>query len=494
MALQDTHTRVTIQVPRHTVDVTITKDQPIALLVGDVVDFVRDALVDDEESTDWLSDMGAVWQLATPLGVHYVGAETPSQAEIVDGQVLVLVKSQQRENYPPLIDDVAESIAYYQRQHFGQWTSDGARGLAAVVAPIATFVVIGSFVQAVHAGLVDVAGQVLLAGLFGLAAVAAIALASAWLRSGEDSKKLSGSTKRLAGSVIGVGYLFAAAAGLLMIPGDITIFSVVLASVVVMTAALVVLLGGGYPEKLNYATVSAGLLFTVAALLNLMTGLDPLVFSVYLAAVALAFLLMSSRLALVLAKIPMPFVPTIGETFLHDDADDITTVETGSGTAAITAIINQEKQVITAYHCIVGLIWGGLAAIITSAVIAATSLTHHQNAVFVFYIVVPIAMLFRGKSFEDAVVQRSWLAAAVTTFALFVGGTALTGRNLQFVVIGSVLLLLGVAVATLFAVHEKVINSPVMMKMLELFERLCFAAPVVLIVIIIDGFQKARGR
>ncbi|TQC45054.1 type VII secretion integral membrane protein EccD [Rhodococcus sp. WS4] len=489
MALTDTHTRVTIQVPRHAVDVTITKDTAIASLVGEIVTFVREALADDEETNAWLSDLSAVWQLATTTGRHFDGADTPFTAKIMDGDVLVLVNSQQRENYPPLIDDVAESIAYYQRQHFGQWTSDHARALGSVAGPVAALVVVLALGYGAWTGLFDGAVQAALTGAFALTSVVAIALAAAGLKSAEED-----STKQLAGSTILVGYLCATGAAMLVIPGEVGIYNVLLAGVTVATLTIIVMISVGYPEKLNYAAATAGSLFVFASTLGILTDADPLIFSVYLAGAALGFLLLSSRLALVLARIPMPFVPTVGETFVHDDSDDITTVEAGSGAAAIAAIINQEKQVVTAYHCIVGLTWGGLTAILISAFVAGQSLNHHTDAAFAFYVVVSLAMIFRGKSFEDAIVQRSWLAGSLATFSLFLIGTALAGGNAHIVIVGAVALAVGVAIAGYFAVRGKVINSPVVMKMFELFEYLCFAAPVVLIVIVIDGFQKARGR
>ncbi|NKS02625.1 hypothetical protein GS528_16785 [Rhodococcus hoagii] len=118
-----------------------------------------------------------------------------------------------------------------------------------------------------------------------------------------------------------------AGAGMLAIPGTVDVFSVVTAAVMMTTVAVIGLTTVGYPVRLHYGAATFGGLVLIACLLTLITDHDPLVFAVILGAAALLFLLFASRLSLVLAGIPMPFVPTMGETFVHDDSDDITTVE-----------------------------------------------------------------------------------------------------------------------------------------------------------------------
>ena len=486
--LTDTHTRVTVQVPGHTVDIALTKQSSVAGLLTDVVPYLRESLANHEDVAQWLGDRDAIWQMATVLGQHLPADRTLSALNITDGTVLVLSKSDQREAYPPLIDDVAESIAYAQRD-MAAWTSSSARILGSFIAPLVALGVVGAIVYGSWSGALGTGGQLAACGVLAIIAAGMIVGSALSVRTITDP-----STRQLAASVILVGYISAAAAGLLIIPGEVTEFSVLASATITTTVAVIGLTSIGYPARLHYAVASFGLLVLVSGLLTLATEHDPLVFAVILAATALLFLLFASRLSLVLAGIPMPFVPTMGETFVHDDSDDITTVESGSGYAAITSIINQEKQVQNAYQCIVGLTWGGLSAIAVSAVIAGMSMDHHQSAVMVFYVVVAIAALFRGKSFEDAVLSRSWLIAAVTSYAAFVFTLALTNDNYLHALIGLGILTFGTLAACYVAIREKVVNSPIVMKLLEIVESLSFATPIVLIVVILDGYNKVRGR
>ncbi|NKS02624.1 hypothetical protein GS528_16780 [Rhodococcus hoagii] len=60
--------------------------------------------------------------------------------------------------------------------------------------------------------------------------------------------------------------------------------------------------------------------------------------------------------------------------------------------------------------------------------------------------------------------------------------------------IGLGILAVGTGAACYVAIREKVINSPIVLKLLEIIESLSFAAPIVLIVVILDGYNKVRGR
>lgn len=486
--LTDTHTRITVQVPGHTVDLTLTKQSTVAALLLEVVPYLRDALAHHEDSAQWLGDRAAIWQLTTVLGQHLPAGSTLSELNIADGAVLVLSKSDQRETYPPLIDDVAESIAFAQRD-MASWTSSAARNLASIVAPLVAASGVAILVYAAWTGIFGVGAQLIACGVLALTAAGAIVGGAFGLRAVTDP-----STRQLAAAVILVGYICVAGAGVLVIPGEVSVLSVLTTAAITATVAVIGLVSIGYPPRLHYTVATLGVLVLVAGLLMLATEDDPLVFAVFLGATALLFLLFAPRLSLVLAGIPMPFVPTMGETFVHDDSDDITTVESGSGSAAITAIINQEKQVQDAYQCNIGLTWGALSAIGVSAIVAGMSMHHHHSAAMAFYIVLTIAMLFRGKSFEDAVLSRSWLIGAATSYVAFVLTVAVANDNYLYALIGLGVLTAGTVAACYVALREKVVNSPIVMKLLEILESISFATPIVLIVLILDGYNKVRGR
>ena len=86
------------------------------------------------------------------------------------------------------------------------------------------------------------------------------------------------------------------------------------------------------------------------------------------------------------------------------------------------------------------------------------------------------------------------MIAAVTSYAAFVFTLALTNDNYLHALIGLGILTFGTLAACYVAIREKVVNSPIVMKLLEIVESLSFATPIVLIVVILDGYNKVRGR
>lgn len=493
MALTDSLTRVTITIPGHTVDVAMATDQTIAHIVADVVPFLKNALDgndDAAEAFEWLSDPRAIWQLGGPLGVHYAGDKTPAGLGLADGSVLQLLKSEQRENYAPLIDDLAESIAHYQKKHFAAWDPTASRRLAAITAPVASFgLVVAVLFGSWNAGVVESA-QLAIAAVMGLVGMSAIAAAAVGIQRTRDE-----SLRSVAGSSVLAGYIALAGSALLVIPGEPSVYSGLVAGAVLLAASIVVQTTVGYPEKINYAAGVAGVSTILGSLLAMgvsKTGLMEV--SGFIAVVAFAALRLTDRIALVLAKIPAPFVPTAGETFINDDSEDVSTVQPGQGSAAIASIINQEKEAVGARNAIVGLTWGGLVPILLSAFLAGLGMVDHVQVMAVLFGALSMTMIFSGKSNEDSVIQLSFLAAAPATFGLFLIGGAFGGGSYSTVVWGAGVLAVAVAIGCWVAVVGKRINSPVIMRIVELFEWICFASPVVLIILMIDAFQMVRFR
>ncbi|MDE8647535.1 type VII secretion integral membrane protein EccD [Rhodococcus qingshengii] len=487
--IRDTHVRVTVQVPDHTVDVTLARDPALAITIKKLVTYIANALAtkDDEKALEWVKDQNAVWQLTNLTSDHLSSSKSLKDHGVLDGDYLMLVKSDQREAYPALIDDVAESIAFAQR-NMTSWTSAFARTLASFIAPLVALVGVGIVVYGGWTGELDTIGQASACGVLAVLGAGLLIGAGFGIRGAVDA-----TARNLVAALILVGYVCVGGAGLLAFPGTVDMFSVIVGALVLTTCAIVGLMTIGKPSRLHYAVATFGALILIGCLLAIATERDPLVFAVLLSAAALLFLVFAPRLSLVLAGIPMPFVPTMGETFVHENSDDITTVDSSSSSAAITAIHNQEHKVLSAYDCLVGMTWGGLSTFVISAVVAGANMDHHRSAVMVFYVVIAAVSLFRGKSFEDAVSSRSWIVAAVTTYAAFVLTLAVSGTNYSYALIGLGVLGAGTAMGCYVSIREKIVNSPVLLKLLELVESIMFAMPIVLIVVILDGYNKVRG-
>ena len=75
--LTDTHTRVTVQVPGHTVDIALTKQSSVAGLLTDVVPYLRESLANHEDVAQWR-------RVSTPCPADEVAATADAEAARIE--------------------------------------------------------------------------------------------------------------------------------------------------------------------------------------------------------------------------------------------------------------------------------------------------------------------------------------------------------------------------------------------------------------------------
>nr|WP_296774762.1 type VII secretion integral membrane protein EccD [Rhodococcus sp. (in: high G+C Gram-positive bacteria)] len=497
MPLSDTHTTISVQVPGHRIDMNLARDMPVSELTRSIVVFLQDVLKGDEryeEVLTWLRDAYAVWQLTTPLGVIYPGNQTVTETGIVDGHTVVLAKSKQRENYAPLMDDTAEAIAHYERLHFGQWVSSHARTLAGTLVPLSALFVSAVLVYGVARGAIGTIGQYIGAGTLGFAAAVAIVGAVNSSDTFTSHRISSEDIDKIAAGVITAGYIMASAAGMLLVLGGFGALSLLLGGGILAGTALVVTTSIRFPENINFAALALGVLVALGTGIGSAVDATSFQIAVSLAAGSTLFFLMAPRLSLILARVPMPYVPAQGESFVRDDDEDLTRIDPDRRNSVIAAIVNQERQVITARQSLVGLVWGALITIVGTAVVAGSIIETRPAMTFAFYGSIVLAMVYRGISFDDARIHRSWLIAAFVTPIALAGAAAATGKSYDLVVGTAVVVAVAVLIGCYASIKVKVVNSPVVQKMLEILETICYATPIVLLVFILDLYAQVRGR
>lgn len=497
MPLSDTHTTMSVQVPGHRIDMQLAREMPVKELTRSIVVYLQDVLKGDERYADvvtWLDDPYAVWQLTTPLGLIYPGDESVTEAGIVDGKTVVLAKSKQRENYAPLMDDTAEAIAHYERLHFGQWVSSHARTLAGTVVPLAALFVSFVSVYGVATNAIGTVGQYVAAGILAFASAVSIVGAVTSSDAFTSAQISAEDIDKIAAGVITAGYIMATSAGMLIVPGSFGALNLLLGGGILAGVALVVTTSIRFPENINFAALALGVLVALGAGIGSAVGATGFQIAVSMAAASTMFFLTAPRLSLILARVPMPYVPAQGESFVRDDDDDLTRIDPDRRNSVIAAIINQERQVITARQSLVGLVWGALITIVGTAVVAGALLETRPMMTFIFYGSIVLAMVYRGISFDDARIHRSWLIAAFATPIALAGAAAAAGNSYELVLGTAAVLAGGVLVGCYCAIKIKVVNSPVIQKLLEIFENICYATPIVLLVFILDLYAQVRGR
>lgn len=483
--------RVTVAVRNFQIDTRLPLHQKVGDTIADLIPFLRENLTLEDKSTKYLDDKMANWTLVKGLSTVLPAGDTLDESGVVDGIRLRLEKTSARETYPALIDDVPESIAAYQKQKFPAWTQESAKKSAQYVAT--------SVSAAVAAGIAYVAtsqdlGWITTIPLAALCVVfASLGLITAFL-SARPTSDTGYSSKALGIPAAFVGYAFLTALGLVLVPGTLTYWHVVVAGVLVSSAGLILRQTTSGIEPLTYAAIASSSVLSLSAGLSLWLDLNVSQFGMIASSVGLFFLLLSPRLSMSLADIPMPYVPTVGESHVNPSEEDITKLPTSASTRAIESIVNRERQIVDAHGAIVGLTSGGIIAI--AVAIAALAFTMEGNPLILwsFVMAILVAMMFRGSAFDDYMVHLIWVVGVVSVASIFLVSLVLSGfDNHLYLYLTFGTFIVAMLVFVYRAIKESKIVSPIFLRFLELVETLIYASPMVFIAIALDVYGQIRN-
>lgn len=482
--------RVTVAVQNFHIDTRLPVHDKVGDAIVSLVPFLITSLENDNKSADYLKDNQANWTLVSGLSTVLPAGDTLDEAGVRDGMVLRLEKTSARETYAALIDDVPESIAAYQRQKFPAWDEKSAKNVARFIAPtVSAITAVGiSYVFTTR----DMNWWVTIPVLVACIAFAAVGLITAFL-SARKSLDPSDEVRRGGVPAAGVGYSFLIATGMLIIPSQLSLWHVVVAGVLVASTGMILRQVTSGIESLTYAVISSSLILAIAAGVSLWLELDATKFGMIAAALGMFFLLIASRMSMTLADIPLPYVPTVGESHVHPSEEDITRLPTAASTRAIESIVNRERQIVDAHGAIVGLTLGGIASIALAIATIGMTMNGDPKVLWGFVMVILIAMMFRGGSFDDYLIHLIWIIGIIVAAAVFFIGMVVSGfDNMTFLFLTAAVYLLVMSVYTYRAVRESRIVSPVFLRFLEIVETLIYASPMVFIAIALDVYGQLR--
>jgi type VII secretion integral membrane protein EccD len=494
----DDRLRVAINIPGHIVDLSLVSKVPIAHVVSHLIPYLRQQLASNGKAVEFLNSPDAAWHLERFGHVSLDPEKTLEQEGMLDGDSLYLVPTSPGENYPALIDDVAESIAYNQNRNFPTWNNDHAIKLSLAAFQLVTVVIIGIATWWTVTTMPDpevrygIVGSLLIIALGMMAMVVTV------------TKSESNRLNRVTGPLSVVGYITLSDAAFIVIPREPGIHQLVTVSAALFAAALFMYSATRDHARLHYTVSTASLIALLVLGVNLAYLSPPSVIGVQMILVALSVILISSRVSMPFAKIIVPYVPATGEPYLKDDPHDISTVGRTPGSPgspgssqAVESIINQEEQVLTAYNVIDGLISGSLLVMMVSALFTGLYLDNHHWIIWSFILVVSACLAYRGKSYSDARRQALCLSGTAGMMVLFTVGLLFSpayAYNQERVSINVAIIVLGMVVATVFAVQQRRINSPIVMKMFEYVEMFLFSSLLVYLMLVMDLYQKVRAR
>lgn len=494
----DDRLRAAINIPGHIIDLSLVSKVPIAHVVSHLIPYLRQQLASNGKAIDFLNSPDAAWHLERFGHVSLDPEKTLDQEGILDGDSLYLVPTSPGENYPALIDDVAESIAYNQNRNFPTWNNDHAVKLSLTLLQLVAGVITGVMAWWVAT---TMPGPEVRYGMVGsLLAVSLGMMALVITITRSPSRRLD----KVTGPFSVVAYIALASAALLVIPREVDIHQLIIVSAALFAASLFMYSATRDHANIHYTMGAASLIVTVVLGFNLAYLSPAPVIGVQLIMVSLTVILVSSRMSMPFARIIIPNVPATGEPYLKDDALDISTVGRTPGgpgspgsDQAVESIINQEEQVLTAYAVINGLMSGALIVSTIAAFFSGLFLDTHHWIIWSFILVVAACITYRGKSYSDARRQALCLIGASGMVIMFTIGLLFSPdytHNQTRMFTNVALIVFGAIVASVFAVQKRRINSPIVMKMFEYVEVLLFASLLPYLVLAMDLYQKVRSR
>ncbi|PXX66574.1 type VII secretion integral membrane protein EccD [Nocardia tenerifensis] len=462
-------------------DVGLPATVPIAGFIGDLVALIESRNPDQVEADDDSVPLQAQhWTLARIGQEAFAPSRTLNDADVHDGELLVLRSVTAKES-PALFDDVIDAVSRLTAEEFRSWTGPSARWMGLATSVLTVLVSMALLV--ISRGHGDP-----LAPAFVLSAVGIGAFVAAGFAARKYFDQLTATWLSLDGLLL----LFGGAA--LFVPGELGSSHLLLGSSVTLVAAV-----------LGYRIIGAGAtLFSAAGAASVIAGAAAAVYlawhpglpklSAGLVVVGVALLSMVPRLAALLARLPIPPVPTAGAAIDPADHEQRPTIE-GIGAIGATALpsasgLGERARAANQYQS--GLIIACTLSAVIGAFGAADPLGSARWQGITLAVVTGIILCLRGRSFADLTQAATLIAGGCLTFVTLVVGAALGDSEFELVGVG---LLVAFAAGTVgFGVigpHIEV--TPVTRRMIEIFEYLLIISLIPLVLWIMNVYSLARN-
>ncbi|MGO4615583.1 type VII secretion integral membrane protein EccD [Nocardia sp. 2YAB30] len=302
--------RVTILAKHTQVDMAIPVDVPVALVIPSVVDMVAQHSRTNDFDNEGERFEPAEWVLARIGHPPFSNSLSLGEHGVRDGELLML-ESASHTAPTPLFDDIMYNVAIADTDHYRSWTPKVARITGSVLAAVTMTVGCLGLLLSPGALPIAVGGSVALVVAI-LLVVAAMVLSRMY---GDTATALV-----LGGCALPAAFT----AGMLYVPDHYGWAHILLGSVVLGATAILAwrVTGVGLAVFIGAATLAT---YAVpAALVGLFTDQPERAIGAGVAALGLGGLSLAPRVSMLLAKLPLPPVPSPGTPIdpTEDDPDD----------------------------------------------------------------------------------------------------------------------------------------------------------------------------
>lgn len=487
-AIEPALVRVSVLGGNTQLDVALPAAIPIAALIGDLVAQVesrspgrRDADDPDPESADeQFDDRRTRWALSLIGQPPLPASRSLTESGVRDGDLL-MVTSVPTGSPPVLFDDVVDAVARLNESRFANWSAQAARILgfaAAVLASVTAAICLGGM----RSGS-DALWPAIPAGLAAIALVTASAIVA---RHYHDMT----TAMVLAATALPQAFV----AGALTVPGYYGSPHLSLGFAAVLLFAVVSYRLSAVGSVLHSAALTASILGASATGVTLLVDTSTENVAAVTAAIGLLVIATSPRLTIVLAKLPLPPVPTAGAPLDLDDAQPAPTIE-GIGAIGAMALPKAdalERRSYLANSYLTGIVSGATAVTATAAVLACRPWDGVEATSLTLAVIVAVVMCLRGRSHSDLAQACVLISGGAVTLAVLVGALAVDGGHWPLVgfAVAITALALAFVVGVLAPGHE---FSPVLRRVAELGEYALIVVIVPLLVWTLDLYRMVRN-
>ncbi|GAA5067244.1 type VII secretion integral membrane protein EccD [Nocardia callitridis] len=462
-------------------DVGLPATVPIASFIGELVGLIKSRNPDIVETDDGAAPLETEhWTLAR-LGRDAIApSRTLSEAEVYDGELLVL-RSAGAQEAPALFDDVIDAVSRLTADDFRGWSPGAARwtGLVGAVFAVVAALALLAVGRAHSGGILSA----FLATGFGLGAAVAAAIAA---------RKYADELTAVWLSLCALLLLFGGAA--LFVPGQLGSPHLLLGSSVTILAAVVCYRVTTAGAILSSAVVTVALFGVIGATVSLIA--DPATAKIAAGLLVGAILLISMvpRLAAVLARLPIPPVPTAGGAIDPADHEPRPTIE-GIGAIGATALPSATglgRRAKAANHYQTGMMVGCSIVAAVGALGAADMFGSARWQGTTLAVITAVILALRGRAFADLAQACTMIAAGATILIGLLLGLAL-GEHDRILVAGLLLLILAAAIVAFGVIGPHLEVTPVTRRAGEVFEYLLIVAVIPLVLWITGVYSIARN-
>ncbi|WP_067982019.1 type VII secretion integral membrane protein EccD [Nocardia caishijiensis] len=463
--------RVTILAKHTQVDMAIPVDVPVALVIPSVVDMVAAHSRSNDFDNDGERYEPAEWVLARIGHPPFSNSLSLGEHGVRDGELLML-ESASHTAPTPLFDDIMYNVAIADAEHYRSWTPKTARITGSVLAALTMLV--GCF------GLLAAPDGV----PFWVSGSLALFVAVLCVIAGTVLSRMYGDTS--AALVLGGCALPTAfTGGMMLVPDHYGWANLLLGAALFGATAVLAWRVTGVGLALFIGAAAVSVFVVPAALVGLLTDQPVKAIGAVVAALALAGLSLAPRVSMLLAKLPLPPVPSPGTPIdpTEDDPDDH---------RALPTLDNLRARSERARNYLAGLVSATTLVTVVGALLATDpSADDPYWPGIALALVSAVVLMFRSRTYAGAEQAVVLIAGGSAIVLLMLIGVAV-GMEQPLIVFGAALVIL-VAALVIGLIMPNQSATPPMRRAAELIEYGFVAAVLPLVFWVADLYSLVRA-